>query len=334
MTSTHSKLLTVVLTLAIPAIARAAEPGAPSQKLALLPVSGTNVHPGYLEAARDLMKDHLMDTGRFTVVTVAGEPGTMETSAGVAVAKGREAGASMAVVVHLTRLAGTGRLRLIAYDVGSGNFTHADSIAIAGGPDDLDPALKRLAVGLATGKRASETADIESVTQKQADPLLKESATKIFGVRLGAIIANNRPSGLETAALPGLGLFWMYDARTFLGEVALDFFTADSGHGFSVSIGGYYPFSRGNLAPYLGTSASYSIVELGGAGANGIRLAPAFGVLFGRLSTVQFRGEVGYFFNTFGERDNRVTVQAGAPVPTSGDKHFAHGPQFSVGLGF
>ena len=292
------------------------------------------MHPGYLEAARDLMKDHLMDTGRFTVVTVAGEPGNMETSAGVAVAKGREAGAAVAVVVHLTRLAGTGRLRLIAYDVGSGNFTHADSIAIAGGPDDLDPALKRLAVALATGQRASQTADIESVTQKQADPLLKESATKIFGLRLGAIIANNRPSGLETAALPGLGVFWMYDARSFLGEVALDFHTADSGHGFSVSIGGYYPFSRGNLAPYLGTSASYSIVDLGGAGANGIRLAPAFGVLFGRLSTVQFRGEIGYFFNTFGERDNRVTVQAGAPVPAAGDKHFAHGPQFSVGLGF
>ena len=158
-------------------------------------MTGTNVHPGYLEAARDLMKDHLLGTGRFMVITVAGEPGTMETSAEVAVAKGREAGAALAVVVHLTRLAGTGRLRLIAYDVGSGNYSHADSIAIAGGPDDLDPALKRLAVGLATGQPASQTADIESVTQKQADPLLKESATKIFGLRLGAIVAFNRPAG-------------------------------------------------------------------------------------------------------------------------------------------
>ncbi len=335
MTSTHSKLLAVVLTLAIPAVARAAEPGAPSQKLALLPVSGTNVHPGYLEAARDLMKDHLMDTGRFTVVTVAGEPGTMETSAGVAVAKGKEAGASVAVVVHLTRLAGTGRLRLIAYDVGSGNFTHADSIAVAGGPDDLDPALKRLAVGLATGQQASQTADIESVTQKQADPLLKESATKIFGLRLGAIIANNRPSGLETAALPGLGVFWMYDARSFLGEVALDFSHRRFGPRLLRQHRRLLPVQPGEPdALTWAPSASYSILDLGGAGANGIRLAPAFGVLFGRLSTVQFRGEVGYFFNTFGERDSRVTVQPGAPVPTAGDKHYAHGPQFSVGLGF
>jgi hypothetical protein len=334
MTRTHSQILAVLVTLAIPTVSQAAAPAGPLQKLALLPVSGTNVHPGYLEAARDLMKDHLLGTGRFMVISVAGEPGTTEASAEVAVAKGREAGAALAIVVHLTRLAGTGRLRLIAYDVGSGNYSHADSIAIAGGPDDLDPALKRLAVGLATGQPASQTADIESVTQKQADPLLKESATKIFGLRLGAFVAFNRPANLETAALPGLGIFWMYDARTFLGEVGLDLHTADSGHGFSISIGGYYPFSRGNLTPYLGTSASYSFVDLGGAGANGIRVAPAFGMLFGRLSTVQFRGEIGYFFNTFGERDDRVTVVSGDPVARSGDKHFAHGPQFSVGLGF
>jgi hypothetical protein len=334
MTLTYSKILAVVLTVAIPAVTRAAEPAGPVRRVALLPVSGTNVHPGYLDAARDLMKDHLLGTGRFTVVTVAGEPGTMETPSETAVARGREVGASLAIVVHLTRLAGTGRLRMIAYDVGSGSYSHADSIAIAGGPDDLDPALKRLAVGLATGQPASQTADIESVTQKESDPLLKQSATKIFGLRLGALVAFNRPAGLETAALPGLGIFWMYDARSFLGEVGLDLHTADSGHGFAISIGGYYPFSRGNLTPYLGTSASYSFVDLGGAGANGIRVTPAFGVLFGRLSTVQFRGEFGWFFNTFGERDERVTVVSGQPIPASGDKHFAHGPQFSVGLGF
>jgi hypothetical protein len=337
MTPTHavrSPLLIAPIALATLAVLAGGALAQPTQKVALMPVTGTNVHPGYLEAARDLMKDHLMGTGRFNVVMVAGEPGTMEMSSDVAVARGREVGAALAVVVHLTRLAGTGRLRLVAYDVGTGNFTHSDSIAIAGGPDDLDPALKRLAVGLATGKPASQTADIESVTQKQADPLLKESATKIFGLRLGALVAFNRPAGLDSAALPGIGVFWMYDARSFLGEVALDMNTADSGHGFAVSIGGYYPFSRSNLTPYLGTSAAYSFVDLGGAGASGIRITPAFGVLFGRLSTVQFRGEVGYFLNTFGERPD--TTFTGEPaVPGAGTaKRFAHGPQFSVGLGF
>ena len=275
-----------------------------------------------------------MGTGRFTVVTVAGEPGTMEASAEVAVAKGREAGAALAVVVHLTRLAGTGRLRLIAYDVGSGNFSHADSIAIAGGPDDLDPALKRLAVGLATGKPASQTADIESVTQKQADPLLKESATKIFGLRLGAIVAFNRPADLETAALPGLGIFWMYDARSFLGEVALDFHTARHGTrllGQHRRLLPVQPGQPGALPGHLGVVFDCRPGRGGrqrhpaGAGVRRAVRAAVDGAVPGRdrvlLQHLRRAGQPG-------------DGEAGAPVPASGDKHFAHGPQFSVGLGF
>ena len=60
-----------------------------------------------------------------------------------------------------------------------------------------------------------------------------------------------------------------------------------------------------------------------------------FGVLFGRLSTVQFRGEIGYFFNTFGERAEDPYIPPQQPMPPpSTDKHYAHGPQFTIGLGF
>jgi hypothetical protein len=304
------------------------------EKIALLPVTGTNVHTGYLEAARDILKDHLLATGRYQVVSLAGESGTMEASAEQAVARGREAGAELAVVVHMARLSGTGRVRLIAYRVQSGAMAHADSIAVTGGPDDLDPALKRLAVGMASGKQAGQTADIESVTQKEADPYLKETATKIFGLRLATLVAFNRPAD-GAAAIPGIGVFWMYDARSFLGEIALDVFGSDSGSGFSVGIGGYYPFSRQNFTPYVGTALSYSILDLGGAGGHGIRLAPVFGVLFGRLSTVQLRGEVGYFLNTFGNRaelEQQPVVSVGEPA--LGERHYAHGPQFNIGLGF
>jgi hypothetical protein len=154
----------------------------------------------------------------------------------------------------------------------------------------------------------------------------------MFGLRLDALMAFNRPQD-GAATLPGFGVFWMYDARSFLGEVALDLYLADGNSGgFSVGLGGYYPFSRENFTPYVGTAVSYSIFNLGGAGANGIRLAPVFGVLFGRLSTVQIRGELGYFFNTFGER-NESSPLVGEPMPI-GEAHYAHGPQLMVGLGF
>jgi hypothetical protein len=316
---------------ALPAVASAQ--GTAVERVALLPVTGTNVHPGYLEAARDVLKDHLLSTGRYDVVSVAGEPGG-EPTPEQALARGREARADLVVLVHLARLSGTGRVRLVAYRVSSGALAHADSIGISGGPDDLDPALKRLAVGLATGQQSGQTADIESVTQKQADPLLRESASKSFGLRLDTLVAFNRPAE-GAGAIPGIGVFWMYDARSFLGEVALDAYGSDSGKGFSVALGGYYPFSRNNFTPYVGTAVSYAFLDFGGAGASGIRLAPVLGMLFGRLSTVQFRGELGYFFNTFGEKPNDVAVPAQQQGTSgTGDKHFAHGPQVMVGLGF
>jgi opacity protein-like surface antigen len=313
--------------------AAATVPPQPVVRLALLPVSGTNVHTGYLDAARDVMKDHLLATGRFTVITVAGDSGNVEISTDQALARGQESSAELVLVTHLTRLQGTGRVRMVAYRVSDGAVAHSDTIGIAGGPDDLDPAIKRLAVGLATGKRAGQAADIESVTQKDADAFRKETATKVFGVRLGTIVPLNRPSGREAGALGGVGIFWLYDARSFLAEVALAFHTGgEDATSFDIMIGGYYPFSRGNLTPYLGTAVAYSFTDFGGAGANGLRLQPAFGVLFGRLSTVQFRGELGYFFNTFGERDEDATT----PVPgaVSSAKHYAHGPTLMVGLGF
>lgn len=303
------------------------------QRVALLPISGSNIHPGYLDAARDILKDHLIATGRFEVFTAPGESGAGEVAGEQAVAAGRALGAELAVVTHLARLSGTGRLRLMAYRTADGVLVHADSLGIAGGPDDLDPALKRLADGLATGKRASDTANIDTMTQREADPLLKQTATKIFGLRLGGLAAFNAPGDEETSVVPGLGVFWMYDARSFLGEVGLDFHSSDEANDFSVSIGGYYPFSKGNATPYAGTRVSYSVVDFGGAGAHGLRLAPAIGFLWGRVSTVQLRGELGYFLNTFGERPS-YDGTIGVPTGTSGPKRYAHGPLLSVGLGF
>jgi hypothetical protein len=333
------KIMNTILIGTLLSLAPAVASAQPQVKLGLLPMSGTNVHPGYLEAGRDILKDHLMGTGRFQVIAIAGEAGNVELNGDQAVARGREVGADLAVVAHLTRLSGTGRVRLVAYRVLDGSIAHADSLSISGGPDDLDPALKRLAVALATGRPASQTADIESVTQKEADPLLKQEANKIFGLRLSSLVATNRPGDLDPQLFPGIGVFWMYDARSFLGEVSIDLHLRNgddaSGGGFAVGIGGYYPFSRENFTPYLGGALSYAFVnDFGGSGATGIRVLPTVGFLFGRLSTVQIRGELGYFFNTFGEREGERFVSGQPIVPVSSSKHFAHGPHFALGLGF
>ena len=72
-------------------------------------------------------------------------------------------------------------------------------------------------------------------------------------------------------------------------------------------------------------------MRLGGQGASGIVLQPTAGVLLGRLSSVQLRAEVGYFINTFGEREDVTSQSASASAPP---KHYSHGFVLNVGIGF
>jgi hypothetical protein len=292
-------------------------------RVAVLPMSGVNIHPGYLEAARDIFKDHLMGTGQFYVIGVPGHPPDHELTPDEALERGRAAQADLVVTGHIIHLAGTARVRITALRTSDGSIAYSDGMTTAGGPDDLDPVMKRLAVGFATGKPVSQTGEIDSVTQREADPYLKQTATRVFGVRVGAIVPLDRPEG-EVTTGTGLGIFWLYDAREFMGEIWGDFYVA-SAERFSIfdfGIGGYYPFTRKNITPYAGGGAAWSASQLGGAGANGVRLNGAFGLLIGRLWSVQVRGEVGYFVNLFGERSY-----------ISNNKTYSHGPLFTLGLG-
>lgn len=294
-----------------------------AQRVALLPVSGTNLHEGYLQATQDFLRGHLEATGRFQVITVPGPPRAQEVDAGEAVTRAREVGADIAVVCHVARLGATARIRLVAYDARSGQMIHTDTMS-AGSPDDIDPALARLARGLAEGKPASETADIHTVTEKEADPLLKQQATSVFGVRIGVVSPVTRAED-GSAGLPGMGVFWLYDVRTFLADVSIDFHSKDGEGDFTVALGAYYPFSQRNTTFYAGGGLRYGTSDYGDDvdGGSGVSFFASGGVLLGRLSTVQLRGEASYFVNMFEE--------------TSADKNESargSGLILSVGIGF
>jgi hypothetical protein len=297
--------------------------------VALLPPTGLNGHEGFLAASGDVLRGHLERTGKFKVLMVQGATGTQEPTAAQAVQAGRAAGADLAVTLRLTRLGSTSRARLAAYRLSTGELLHVDDLPAAT-PDDLDPVLQRLAQGLATGKPARDLAEIDTVTQKESDAHLKVAATHVFGLRLGAIFPLNRPRGSGEAALPGFGVFWLYDTRSFLAEIAIDYYRSHDDYSFSLGLGGYYPFGRGNLSPYLGGGMRYSWVAFGSEGASGLSLFGAGGVLFGRLSTVQIRAEVGYFVDTF-RADYLFPPNQPATPP---ERRFSHGPALSAGIGF
>jgi len=303
--------------------------------VALLPPSGDNVAPPILRACRDILKDHLQRTGAYTVLEPSGAPSAEEPTAAEAAKQATALGAEQAIVLRLIHFGTSARVRLTAYAAGTGQVVYWDSIVISGGPDELDTVIQRLVHAMQTGKPVRDSAEIDTVTDKETNNLTRRTANKSFGLHLFTYLPFNTPAGSMTA-LPGGGLFWLYDARSWMADIAVDLGVAD-GHGsYAASIGGYYPLLREDFTPYLGGVVRWAYMNLGGQGASGIVLQPTVGVLLGRLSSVQLRAEVGYFFNTFGERENfpMVYVAPSNGSPYQPPKHFSHGFLLNVGLGF
>jgi hypothetical protein len=307
----------LVLALAlVPALANA-------ERVALLPATGSNVHAEHLVAATDVFRAHLERTGRFQVAIVPSPaPEGVEASFAQAAEVARTAGADLAVTLRVSRLGANAHVRMGAYRP-DGSVAHVDEL-VAATPDDLDPVLQRLAKGFAEGRPARTVAEVDTVTQKEAEAYKKMQATNVFGLRLGgAMIMNRAGADEDSGTAAGLGIFWLYDARSYLADVGLDYFGGEGGHLFSIGLGAYYPFSRGNTSPYLGGGLAYSFVETGGDGGSGLALRAGGGVLFGRLSNVQIRADISFWINTFSEETD-----------PAGDSVKPYGVVGTIGIGF
>ena len=346
--------LAVTLAGAAPA-AHAAPPGR-LQTVAVLPVTGDNVSPEILSAAYDILKDHLQRAGVYGVVEpvrpapmmppapppapgaapLPAPPAPMpmqEPSATEAAQLGAGVGAELTVVVRVTHFGNSARLRLTAYSTGTAQVVYWDSILINGGPDELDVAIQRLVNGMKTGKPVRDSAELETVTDKEAMALNRREANRSFGVRISSLLPFNQ-AGNDFQALTAGGLFWLYDARSWMTDIAVDI-GGGSGSRFFIdaAIGAYYPFLREDFTPYVGGQIRWAEMQLGGSGASGATLQPTFGILLGRLSSTQIRAEVGYFFNTFGETAGSYINSSGTYVVPTG-KHYGDGFVFSAGIGF
>ena len=293
----------------------------------LLPASGLNVSPGILDAARDLLKDHLQRTGRYTVLTGPGVSSTEEPTAAAADEQAGAAHAQQAMVLRLTHLGTSTRVRFTVYTP-SGQVAYWDSMAMTGGPGDMDVVLERLVHAMVIGRPVRDSAELETVTSDEMSTLNRRTANRTFGLHLFTLLPFNTatPDG-KVAAVPGAGLFWMYDARAWMADIAVDIGGQGGNFLIDVALGAYYPFSRTDFTPYLGGKVKYGYFRFGGDGSAGVSLEPTFGLLLGRTSSVQVRAELGYFVDTFEESTKDV------PGVAPSD-HLVHGLELAVGIGF
>jgi len=297
--------LAVACLVAAPASGRA-DP----QAVALLPASGVNVDAGTLSAAHEVFRGYVEQAGRYVVrVTRAGSAAEAEPSPSDAVAWAAEVQAPLAAVLRLTTLGSVLHVRLTVYEAPSGRTVWSDSLP-AGAPGDLDPVLKRLAAGWAQGTRAESAAEIDTVTQKEAEPLKKRIATRQRGFRLGAIRAMDSGLPDEPTAIGG-GMYWLYDARSWLLDVTIDYYGGKRLHDFAAGFGGYLPFGKGDFSPYLGGGLRYAFADLDDDWGGGFQPYVAAGALLGRLSDVGVRLEVSMQWNLFEVKGVHPTFLAG-----------------------
>ena len=298
-----------------------------SLPVVLLPASGLNVAPGIMEAARDLLKDHLQRTGRYTVLTGPGASTTEEPTAAMAIEQARSANAQQAMVLRLTHLGSSTRVRFTVYAL-SGQVVYWDSIAITGGPGDMDVVLQRLVRAMVTGKPVRDSAELDTVTSDEMSSLNRRTANKTFGLHLFTLLPVNTP-GDKFTAVPGVGLFWMYDARSWMADIAFDLGGHSGNVIVDVALGAYYPFYRDDFTPYIGAKLKYGYFSYGGSGSAGVAVEPTVGILLGRTSSVQIRAELGYFVDTFTE-DSKTTDG----VTVAGPSRLSSGVALTAGLGF
>jgi len=293
--------------------------------VAVLPPSGDNVDPSLLNAAREILVEDLSRSGLYKVIQPAGKAAE-EPTPQAAAQEASALGADEAIVVRIVPLASAARLRLTVYAAPSADVLYWDSVLLSGGPAEMDAGVQRLVQGMQTGKPVRDSAEIDSVLAHEAFALNRRQANKAFGVRLSTLVPFNT-SGPSSSAVPVGGLFWLYDARAWMADLSFDL----GGHGGSslidAALGAYYPFLRQDFTPYVGGVVRWAHLSFGGQGASGFVYQPTAGVLFGRLTSVQLRAEVGYFIDSFAEAEN-------APVGTPAPSHYSHGFVVNVGLGF
>jgi hypothetical protein len=303
-----------------------------AQTAVVLPPSGINVDAETLDAVQDVLRGHLETAGHFQVLVVAAPGGRYEPTPDTAAAAARAASADFAVAVHLTRLGRTTQVRVTGYTAGGALF-YVDQMS-AGSPDDVDRVLARLAKGLATGRAGKETADLDTVTEKEATPALRKAVTHTFGVGIGTVV----PFTGDAAPIPGLAIYWLYDARSFLADVTLQFHSKDSRSDFSAGIGAYVPMLDADLTPYAGGGLRYAHTDYldNSNGASGVQLFVAAGLLQGRASSLQLRVQLEVFCDTFTQNSTMdvYDYQTTGWNTTTVDSVLGSGVALNFSLGF
>ena len=236
--------------------------------------------------------------------------------------------------MRLTHFGNSARLRLTAYSTGTAQVVYWDSILITGGPDELDVAIQRLVHGMETGKPVRESAELETVTDKETMALNRREANKSFGVRLTELLPFNAAGRRLPAGHRGRAVLAV--RRALLDGRPRRSTSAAAPRGASSStprMGAYYPFLREDFTPYLGGPDPLGRDDSSAARGRAASRPAADGGYAARAALVGADPCRGRLLHQHLRRDASST----RIYPTTGHAratHYSQGFVFSAGIGF
>jgi hypothetical protein len=177
------------------------------------------------------------------------------------------------------------------------------------------PCRLALLATLLLGAPPAARAGPDTAPPPEAAGVQKVRAASATGLRLGGLRATGTGGGDVSAT--GVGLYWIFDTRALLIDVAVDGYWGHQTQQLTAGFGGYLPLTQGNFAPYLGGGLRYAWTSYGHGWGNGFQPYLEGGILLGRLSSVSLRAQVDWWWNAF---DN--------------GGHHANGPSLALGVQF
>ncbi len=129
------------------------------------------------------------------------------------------------------------------------------------GMDDMDIALKYLAMNLGNRETTSISGDLNTWNKGESAKVERLQSNMSFGVSSGGMYGMVNNDAMEVLA--GLGLVGSFDVRDYIFQLNVEFFAGAYSEFYDIQISTLYPFTDRNNTPFVMAGIGYNYLETG-----------------------------------------------------------------------
>lgn len=127
------------------------------------------------------------------------------------------------------------------------------------GLDDLEAALRYLAMNLGNRDKTSSPGDLLTWNEGESAKVQRQKSNMSFGLSTGGLYGMVNNDGMEVLA--GLGLLGSFDVRNYIFQVNMEFFAGSYSEFYDMQVSALYPFNDRNNTPFVIAGLGYNYLE-------------------------------------------------------------------------